>query len=63
VPGEPNKKWFDNYAFWNTTYPILPPTIGVATLDGLNEYGLPYNNTNTSYVWRCRLSYLLPYAT
>jgi hypothetical protein len=48
VPGEPNKKWFDNYAFWNTTYPILPPTIGVATLDGLNEYGLPYNNTNTS---------------
>jgi hypothetical protein len=48
VQGEPNKKWFDNYAFWNTTYPVLPPTIGVATLDGLNEFGLPYNNTNTS---------------
>ncbi|MBK7148525.1 MAG: hypothetical protein IPH78_06780 [Bacteroidetes bacterium] len=48
VQGEPNKKWFDNYAFWNTTYPISPPTIGVVTLDGLNEYGLPYNNTNTS---------------
>jgi hypothetical protein len=36
-------KWTDNYAYWNTHMPILPPTIGVATLDGLNEFGLPYN--------------------
>lgn len=35
--------WTDNYAYWNTHMPILPPTIGVATLDGLNEFGLPYN--------------------
>ncbi|MFT4968567.1 MAG: hypothetical protein ACI9O4_000297 [Chitinophagales bacterium] len=38
-------KWIDNYAFQNTTFPINPPTIGVATLDGLNEFGRPYNNT------------------
>lgn len=44
--GEPGTKWFDNYAYQNNTYPILPPTIGVATLDGLNEWGLPYNNNN-----------------
>lgn len=38
--------WMNNLAYWNTTYPILPPTIGVATLDGLNQYGLPYNNSS-----------------
>ena len=43
VDDEPGTLWFDNYAYVNNTYPILPPTIGVATLDGLNEYGLPYN--------------------
>lgn len=42
--------WADNYAFLNNTFPTLPPTIGVATLDGLNDLGLPYNNTsNTTY--------------
>lgn len=42
----PNTKWVDNYAFYNTTYPINPPTIGVATLDGFNEFGRPYNNSS-----------------
>tara|TARA_B110000459_G_scaffold175062_1_gene198199 strand:- start:9746 stop:11998 length:2253 start_codon:yes stop_codon:yes gene_type:complete len=41
----PNAKWIDNYAFQNTTFPVDPPTIGVATLDGLNEFGRPYNNS------------------
>ena len=41
----PKLKWLDNYAFINTTFPINPITVGVATLDGLNEKGLPYNNT------------------
>lgn len=45
---EPGKLWADNYAYVNNTYPVNPPTIGVATLDGLNEYGLPYNNTSNS---------------
>jgi len=40
--------WFDDYAYINSTYPINPPTIGVATLDGLNQYGLPYDNSSTN---------------
>lgn len=47
--GQPGTLWTDNYAFVNTTYPVNPPTIGVATLDGLNEYGLPYNKNPNSY--------------
>ncbi len=35
--------WIDNYAFLNSTYPIYPPSIGVATLDGVDETGMPYN--------------------
>lgn len=35
--------WIDNYAFRNSTYPINPPSIGVATLDGVDETGMPYN--------------------
>lgn len=41
----PEANWIDNYAYWNTTFPDLPITIGVATMDGLNEFGLPYNNS------------------
>lgn len=41
----PNTKWVDNNAWVNSTYPINPPTIGVATLDGLDKYGLPYDNS------------------
>ncbi len=48
--GETGKLWVDNYAYVNNTYPVNPPTIGVATLDGLNEYGLPYNNSS-SHTW------------
>jgi hypothetical protein len=39
-------KWLDNFAFYNTTYPYLPPSIGVATLDGLNDQGQPYTPGN-----------------
>lgn len=38
-------KWLDNYATQNYDFPYLPPSIGVATLDGLNERGRPYNLT------------------
>ncbi len=40
--------WVDNYAYVNNTLPINPPTIGVATLDGLNEKGLPYDKSSIS---------------
>ena len=39
--------WVDSNAFINITYPTLPPTYGVATLDGLNKKGQPYNETST----------------
>ena len=43
-------KWIDNFAYQNYDLPYLPPSIGVATLDGLNQYGRPYNNsTPTMY--------------
>jgi len=38
-----NWLWMDNAAFINNTLSIFPPTIGVATLDGLNEYGRPHD--------------------
>lgn len=42
-------KWQDNHAFINQTMAYNPPSIGVATLDGLNPSGAPYNrNASTS---------------
>ena len=34
--------WYSGNVFLNSTYPINPPTIGVATFDGLNANGLAY---------------------
>lgn len=34
--------WIDDRALINDTYAINPPSIGVATLDGLNQFGNPY---------------------
>lgn len=35
--------WADRHAYINSHLPHMPPSKGVATLDGLNEYGAPYN--------------------
>lgn len=35
--------WLDSNVFVNTGYPIAPPSIGVATFEGLNKFGYPYN--------------------
>ena len=35
--------WIDSNAFINSTFCDNPVTIGVATLDGINKYGNPYN--------------------
>lgn len=35
--------WQDSLAYINTGFPIAPPSIGVATFDGLNRHGYPYN--------------------
>jgi hypothetical protein len=42
--------WQDNNVFLNTNYAINPPTIGVATFDGLDDNGYPYDfSSPTSY--------------
>ncbi len=40
--------WVDRQAFVNNTFPIRPPTIGVATLDALNEKGRVYAHASTT---------------
>lgn len=35
--------WTDNDVFVNNDYPIQPPTIGVATFDGADSSGVPYD--------------------
>ena len=35
-------KWLDNHAYQNSTFAVLPPTIGVVTFDGTNSLGQPY---------------------
>lgn len=37
--------WLDSFAYINRTYPYSPPTIGVATFDGLDKRGYPYDFT------------------
>jgi hypothetical protein len=40
--GEP-VHWMGRKAFRNLTYPLNPPSLGVATMDGADEYGYPYD--------------------
>jgi len=40
-----NALWADSDAFINETFCVAPPTIGVATLDGIDQYGIPYDST------------------
>lgn len=44
-PYPDSKLWLDKYVFINRTFAYAPPSIGVATFDGLNERGYPYNFT------------------
>lgn len=46
---KPNaERWLDESVYVNTTLPLLPPSIGVATFDGLNFNGDPYGNSTES---------------
>ena len=42
-----NDLWEISSVFVNRSYPINPPTIGVATFDGLNQFGRPYSINST----------------
>jgi hypothetical protein len=46
-----SKIWADNYAYHNYRYGLNPRSLGVATFDGLNENGYPYQfgTTVTNY--------------
>lgn len=46
-------RWTDSLAFINFNFPINPPTVGVATFDGLDQTGNPYNNTSPSASGLC----------
>ncbi len=43
-----NKTWLDSNVFINTSMGAKPPTWGVATFDGLNKLGNPYNPNQTN---------------
>ena len=40
--------WTDFHAYINSSFPIDPPTYGVATFDGLDSTGFPYNFVNST---------------
>jgi hypothetical protein len=42
-PWPDTSMWIDDNVFINGTFPKAPPTIGVATFDGLKNNGLPYD--------------------
>lgn len=42
--------WKNRNVYWNDTYPLNPPSIGVVTFDGIDSTGYPYNfNIATSH--------------
>ncbi len=42
------ERWSDSAAFINFNYPINPPSEGVATFDGLDKEGNPYDDSNAN---------------
>jgi len=47
--GAPNpRRWLDSYVFVNNTYPVNPPTMGVATFDILDEAGRVYGHAGST---------------
>jgi len=40
--------WLDSNVFINRDYPIAPPTLGVATFDGVSKSGCPYDTLASS---------------
>lgn len=42
------QKWSDSAVYVNSGFAIAPPSIGVATFDGLNKYGYPYDPTSAN---------------
>lgn len=49
VPPDTLHLWIDEHVYLNETMCIDPPTIGVATFDGLDAFGYPYDFSTNSY--------------
>jgi hypothetical protein len=41
-----NTLWVDSNVYINDDYPLNQPTVGVATFDGINKHGVPYEPNN-----------------
>lgn len=50
TPFATGQHWSDSSVYINTGFAKAPPSVGVATFDGLNRYGYPYNITAPSQV-------------
>lgn len=48
-----SSRWIDSTAYINTDFPKNPPSIGVATLDGLNQFGNAYDTLNGNTTGWC----------
>ena len=46
LPGNSNDYYTDRSVYRNTTFGLKPPSIGVATFDGLDQFGMPYDLVN-----------------
>ncbi len=42
------QRWVDDHVHINCSFPLAPPTVGVATFDGLDHTGYPYSWTTDS---------------
>ncbi len=40
--------WVDSFAYINNSFAANPPTVSVATLDGVDKFGLPYDFSSSS---------------
>lgn len=56
VAADTNDFYTNRSAYLNTTFGINPPSIGIVTLDGLDEFGLPYDIGNPRQVKADELS-------
>lgn len=56
IPPDPNAFYIDRSVYINNTLGIDPPSIGVATFDGLNEFGRAYDINNSFRLQADRLT-------